>query len=231
MDLVYVILGLIIIGLAVGLTISVIKLSNVRPGGDGTVCGNHTTYNAETNECVGQPTGSQTTCGTYTTLNAETNKCEAAVNVICERNTLLKGNNGGIGSTQCVAKEGSAICSAEKCNATDPDPSSPSDSSSSTSMPDIPPVGIAAIVMFVISAIALIVNRSRSGGIPTFLRRSAPPPRNIGSTATIGEDLAPYRENGQSASYRETGGIRPDPMRRKRFGSSFLMNTSLAPTA
>lgn len=181
MELVYVILGLIIIGLAVGLTITVVKLSNVSHG---TVCGNHTTYNAETNECVGQPAGSQTTCGTYTTLNAETNKCEAAIDVICRRNTLLAGNNGGTGSTQCVAIEGSAICSAEKCNANDPDPSS--DSSSSTSTPDIPPVGIAAIVMFVISAIALIVNRSRNGRIPTFLRRGASTPRNIGSTATIG---------------------------------------------
>ena len=180
MELVYVILGLIIIGLAVGLTISVVKLSNAR------TCGKNTTFNSDTNECVAPDPESPISCDSADKVILEGNRCRPIIDEICKTNELLRGNNGGTGSTRCVAKEGSAICSAEKCNANDPDPSSPSDSSSSTSTPDIPPVGIAAIVMFVISAIALIVNRSRNGRIPTFLRRGASTPRNIGSTATIG---------------------------------------------
>ena len=189
MDIIHIILGLIITGLAVGLTISVIKLSNVKTVIDEKMCGANTTFNKLKQECEAPAPGSTIKCETSDMVTVVDGKCKPAISQICSLNENLTVGSNGI---KCVAKPGKAICAEDKCNAApctpctpcNPLPSDPADPapSSPDSSEPLKPVAIAAIVLAVISGIVAVAFRARAGGVPSF-RRTIPSPIIGGAAA------------------------------------------------
>lgn len=116
--LINVLLGLIVIGLAIGLTITLVKLSNVKNGSNKFTCGTGTKPGPLGLECV--PTASGTTgyeCGPGTKPGPLDMKCIPNLETICT-GKLQPGpdNNCVIKAGECASPDGTQnICTEECC--------------------------------------------------------------------------------------------------------------------